>query len=69
MKFIKGKKYLLQSKKMIYDNTKFRYKKTPVSETVTYIGQEGDKEVFSTERGSEILILSADIEGKIKEIK
>ena len=69
MKLIKGKKYILRSKKITYDNIKYKYKRTPVSEIVTYVGPEENKEVFTTERGTEILILNIDVESKITEIK
>ena len=58
MELIKGNKYT-------YTNT-VRVgrlcKRTIKQQTVTYIGSEGNKEVFETESGTEILLHKDDVE-------
>ena len=62
MKLIKGNKYT-------YTNT-VRVgricKRTTKKQTVVYIGTEGNKEVFETESGTEILLHKDDIDKLIR---
>ena len=58
MKLVQGNKYL-------YTNTVKvgrMCKRTTKQTTVTYIGTEGNKEVFETETGTEILLHTDDVE-------
>ena len=43
-------------------------KRTAKQQTVVYIGTEGNKQVFETESGTEILLHNDDVENLIKKV-
>lgn len=45
-----------------------RWQKIKIDKIVKYIGDEGNKAVFETEQGSEILLYKEDLDKFIKEI-
>ena len=62
---------LKQGNKYLYTNT-IRVgrtcKRTTKQQTVVYIGTEGNKQVFETESGTEILLHNDDVKNLIKEV-
>ena len=62
---------LKQGNKYIYTNTVRvgrTCKRTTKQQTVVYIGTEGNKQVFETESGTEILLHNDDVKNLIKEV-
>ena len=62
---------LKQGNKYLYTNTVRvgrTCKRTTKQQTVVYIGTEGNKRIFETESGTEILLYNDDVENMIKEI-
>ena len=62
---------LKQGNKYLYTNTVRvgrTCKRTTKRQTVIYIGEEGNRQVFETESGMEILLHNDDVENLIKEI-
>ena len=63
---------LKQGNKYLYANTVRvgrTSKRTTKQQTVVYIGTEGNKQVFETESGTEILLHNDDVENMIKSIE
>lgn len=63
---------LKQGNKYLYTNTVRvgrTCKRTTKQQTVVYIGTEGNKQVFETESGTEILLHNDDVENMIKSIE
>lgn len=61
---------LIQGNKYLYINTVkvgITCKRTTKQQVVVYIGAEGNKQVFETESGTEILLHNDDVENLIKE--
>lgn len=61
---------LIQGNKYLYTNTVKvgrTCKRTTKQQTVVYIGTEGNKQVFETESGTEILLYNDGVENLIKE--
>ena len=64
MKLKQGNKYLYTNIVRVGRTCK----RTTKQQTVVYIGTEGNKQVFETESGTEILLHNDDVENLIKEI-
>lgn len=63
---------LKQGNKYLYTNTVRvgrTCKRTTKQQTVVYIGTEGNKRIFETESGTEILLYNDDVENMIKSIE
>ncbi len=65
MKLIKGKKYLYTNIVKVGRTCKRNIKQMEV----VYIGIEGNKQVFETELGTEILLHNDDVKNLIKDIE
>ena len=61
-----GKSYRYENYQRVSKNA--RWQKVKISKIVKYIGDEGNKSVFETEQGSEILLHQEDVDRCIKEI-
>lgn len=61
-----GKSYLYTNYQRVYKNA--RWQKVKVVKILKYIGDEGNKAVFETEQGSEILLYKDDLDKYIKEL-
>lgn len=61
-----GKSYKYTNYQRVSKNA--RWQKVKVDRVVKYVGDEGNKAVFETEQGSEILLHKDDIDQFIKEI-
>ena len=62
---------LIQGNKYLYTNTVRvgrTCKRTTKQQVVVYICTEGNKQVFETESGTEILLHNDDVENLIKEV-
>lgn len=64
MELIKGNKYLYMNTVRVGRTCK----RTTKHQIVVYIGTEGNKQVFETESGTEILLYNDDVENLIKEV-
>ena len=61
-----GKSYQYENYQRVSKNA--RWQKVKISKIVKYIGNEGNKAVFETDQGSEILLHQEDVDRCIKEI-
>lgn len=62
---------LIQGNKYLYKNTVRvgrTCKRTTKQQVVVYIGTEGNKQVFETESGTEILLHNDDVKNLINEV-
>lgn len=64
MKLEVGKTYTYKNTRKIVKGTQFKGKQS-VERKVKYVGSEGDKEVFETDSGSELLVHKSDIDSTI----